>query len=246
LTASVCARAGGRPASSPRTSPAPAVHVGEGRRVVDRDGLAPALAALVDPERQPVRFDTHHVVQAVTVQVHQADVVVAKADARSVGIADKGLIPPPLKAEREIPLLWQHQQVRAPVAVHVGELHPGVAQVDVGGDFRHRPRGVEPAVAQVTPEPGGAVHLDEVGQAVAEQAHYLEVAVRQRARRQRVVQRAHRREACVAEFQGGKASVRSPSWPTTLTWLSSNTPLNGRSSGGRSPERTRPSRYTRS
>ena len=134
----------------------------------------------------------------------------------------------------------QREQVGPPVAVDVGQLHAGVGEPHAGRHLGHRPRPVEPAAAEVAPEPGGAVQLDEVGQPVAEQADRLQSGVGQRARRQRVPvgprpagsAAAPARTRCSRTPAAAAPRSGSPSWPTIRIRASSEAPLAGSSAAG--------------
>jgi len=98
-------------------------------------------------------------------------------------------------------------QVHAAVAVGVEQLHVRVGQREAGRGVAHGPGQVEAPLTQVAPVPDrGAVHLQDVRQAVAEEVGQLQVGASQRRGRQvSAVDREEvapfGREARVAEFQ---------------------------------------------
>ncbi len=101
------------------------------------------------------------------------------------------------------------QQIDAPVAVGIDELHPWVGQLQARRRLVHQTRTIVIAIPQVAPIADDAVHLEHVGQAVAKQVGQLQVGAGQGAGRQlRTLDGKEpppfRLEAGVAEFQLGQ------------------------------------------
>ena len=105
---------------------------------------------------------------------------VLQVEAGRLAVAlERAPIPQAVEPQREIAgqRRGDDQQVGAAVAVRVEQLHARVAELRGRRARSHLARQIEAAVAQVAPVAHGAVHLEDVGQAVAEQVDQLEVGL---------------------------------------------------------------------
>ena len=165
-------------------------------------------------EALEARAGAERVGHAVAVEVDQPDLRVVEVEARrlrgSAGTSARSQRPSKLQREVAATRAGGDQQVGAAVAVGVEELHAGVAEAQPGRRLAHRrAAGRSGRRRGCASSARVAVHLEDVGQAVAEQVDQLEVAVGQRARRQVVAAAARKnvrlsgREARVANSSGG-------------------------------------------
>ncbi|GJE41268.1 hypothetical protein AEGHOMDF_0430 [Methylobacterium soli] len=187
--------------------------IGDGRRAGDGDGRAPAIAALIDPERHAVGADIDDVGQAVAVHVADKDParVVAVGESRAIRHMDALAPAAPAEVRPVVDIaVIDERDVPQPVA---GEIRPSdarVREVHIRENLERLPlgrRGLAPSEAGPAVEvfePGAGAH--GVGDAVAVQIDEAHLGIFQIETRSLAV--APERRACPAAVKAERKVAR--------------------------------------
>ena len=178
------------------------------RLALDPAGAVPALLWIVEEAFQAAA-GADGVGDAVAVQVDQLDLRVFEVEARSL-VDSAGTSGDPMsrrsaaESSRDIAVVTSRSMRPSPLASI--SCTPGSARREACRGVAHLARQVEPAATEVAPVAHRAVHLQDVGQPVAEEIDQLEVRMRQRAWRAGLglaAGRSSRRrlKRCVTEFE---------------------------------------------
>jgi hypothetical protein len=171
------------------------------RRAVENDGVAPPVAALIDPNCDPPRFDIHQVGQAVAIHVAEQQALWVEADAaedRRIGKlypAAHRDAPAPTAVAQVGPVVHaarvDKDDVLQTIAAHVGELYPRVGEVNIGEPVKVvaaaglNPGPAQFAVMEIQLKLG--TRAQDIGDAVAVEIEQAKLRVVQRKRWRRGV-----------------------------------------------------------